>query len=692
MSKLMALGVVGPMAAVGGAAWGRAQPAESRLEPGVTLRVYDIGRGMERLAPLREGQTPNIDRKIDRIDLRGDAFAALGAPADFFVAEATGYLRAPVTGEYLFGLTSDDGSRLTVGGVVVVTHDGVHGATTRTGSVRLEAGLHPFRVEMFEHTGEEALVLSWRTPGERGSPVVVPASAFFVEAGVTRVVAPGVKTVLDGREAYRPGDGMPLDRVHPGFVVEAIRPEGFEPPVGGMAFLPDGRLVLSTFTPKNNGELRLETNGSLWVMDGVVGGVGGSAETATVTKIADGFHDPCGVAVVDGSIYVAHRDDITRLWDADGDGVFEGREAFVSAWESDNYHHFTFGLVEHDGWLYGTLSTAIYFDNTLKAEGVRGEVVSMNGPNPANRGTCFRVNLATREVEFLAGGFRTPNGVAVTRGGDVFVSDNQGAWLPSSKLIHVKPGRFYGHRNGGQRSVRYPEGGAASLFVERGESPPAVWLPQNEVSNSPTTPVEITDGPFAGQLYLAELTMGGVRRVFLEEVGGELQGVVFRCSQGFESGVNRMIVGPDGCYYIGGIGADGNWNWKNTRFGLQRLRPTGRTAFEYHSVRITPDGFAVRFTREIDRAWLADARNYTAVRWSYAPTPEYGGPKIGETTLRVREAVADADGMGVRLVIEGIEAGTVVRLRTDPVSVDGEAMWSTEAWYTVNEVGGEGRD
>jgi glucose/arabinose dehydrogenase len=651
-----------------------------RLEPGLTLRLYDIGRPMDRLAPLRADQTPNVDRRLDTLDLRSES--DFGGPDNYFVAVALGYLQVETPGEYAFQLTSDDGSRLTINGGVVITHDGNHAATPKAGRVRLEAGLHPFRVDMFENEGDTALSLAWQPPGTTGF-VTVPPEAFRIEAGVTRVVSPGRKIVLDGRETLRPGDGLPLEAVHPAWTLETIRPAGFEPMVGGMDFLPDGRLVIANFVPLNNGELRTHTNGTIWAVDDLVGGY---ATTATVTPIAEGFHDPCGVVVVDGDIYISHRDDITRLRDADHDGSFETREVFVAPWTSDNYHHFSFGLIEHDGWLYGTLSTAIYFDNTLKADAVRGTVVSMNGPNPPHRGTCYRVNLATRRVEFLAGGFRTPNGVCVTPDGDVFVADNQGAWLPSSKLIHVKPDRFYGHYNGQQTSDRYPGGGHPSLFADQPVSPPAVWLPQNEVCNSPTTPLAITEGPFAGQLYLAELTMGGLRRVFLEEVNGEMQGAVFHCSQGFESGLNRLIQGPDGCLYVGGIGADGNWNWRNTRSGLQRLRPTGQTAFEYHSVSATGDGFAVRFTRPVDPAWLANPANYTLSQWSYAPTAEYGGPKVDEVRLHAVRALPDDDGRGVRLIVPGRRAGAVVRLRADPVSTTGEPMWATEAWYTLNAI------
>ncbi|MHC5026361.1 MAG: family 16 glycoside hydrolase [Planctomycetota bacterium] len=361
---------------------------------------------------------------------------------------------------------------------------------------------------------------------------------------------------------------------------------------------------------------------------------------------------------------------------------------FASDWISDNYHHFTFGLLHHEGWLYGSLSTSIYFGNTIENENVKGAVVSMNGPNPPNRGTCFRVNLETRDIEYVCGGFRTPNGIGLGPDGAIFVCDNQGAWLPSSKLIHVQPERFFGHYNGTgeQTSDTYPNGGNPSLYDDQPESPPAIWMPQNEIANSPAESMLITDGPFAGQMYVAEITMGGLRRVSLEKVNGEYQGAIFRHSQGFESGLNRMVKGPDGCLYIGGIGAGGNWSWRGTQFGLQRLRPTGATAFEYHSITATADGFIVTFTEPVATAWLDDAANWSVSQWHYRPTAQYGGPKFGEQRLAVSRAFPSPDARSVRLVIPGLRADHVVYLHADAESADGEAIWSPEAWYTLNAI------
>ena len=45
----------------------------------------------------------------------------------------------------------------------------------------------------------------------------------------------------------------------------------------------------------------------------------------------------------------------------------------------------------------------------------------------------------------MAGGLRTPNGLGWGPEGDLFVTDNQGGWLPASKLVHIKQDRFFNH-------------------------------------------------------------------------------------------------------------------------------------------------------------------------------------------------------------------------------------------------------
>ena len=102
---------------------------------------------------------------------------ALGrwAGKDSFALRFTGYVEAPSDGIYAFYSASDDGSRVYVGGRLVVDSDGLHGPVEKRGFVPLKAGLHALRVEYFEASGDEALAVAWEGPGLRKQPIAAKA-------------------------------------------------------------------------------------------------------------------------------------------------------------------------------------------------------------------------------------------------------------------------------------------------------------------------------------------------------------------------------------------------------------------------------------------------------------------------------------------------------------------------------------
>ena len=90
-----------------------------------------------------------------------------------------GYLRVRTGAIHRFRLTSDDGSRLLVGGRVVVDNDGLHGPRTREGVIALGRGYHPLVVEWFNKTGGATLGLE---VGEAGGPLApIDGLALFHE-------------------------------------------------------------------------------------------------------------------------------------------------------------------------------------------------------------------------------------------------------------------------------------------------------------------------------------------------------------------------------------------------------------------------------------------------------------------------------------------------------------------------------
>jgi hypothetical protein len=97
--------------------------------------------------------------------------ASVAKAKDEFVLRFRGFIRVPRPGVYVFYLSSDDGSRLSIAGRELIVNDGVHGLTEEKGEIALQAGWHPIEIAYFQGTGGMGLELSWRGPGIPKSPV-----------------------------------------------------------------------------------------------------------------------------------------------------------------------------------------------------------------------------------------------------------------------------------------------------------------------------------------------------------------------------------------------------------------------------------------------------------------------------------------------------------------------------------------
>jgi len=433
--------------------------------------------------------------------------------------------------------------------------------------------------------------------------------------------------------------------VHPSFDLETIRPPGFEPRVGGLGVLPDGQLVVASW----------DADGAVYRLDG-----------ARVSRFAAGLLEPLGLSVVEGEVYVLQKHELTRLADEDGDGVADLYETVSDQWRcSANFHEFAFGLAHRDGSFYANLATAVQPGGASAPEQVAG------------RGSVVRIAARDGAVEVIARGLRAPNGIGFGPGGRLFVTDNQGDWLPASKLLLVRPGAFFG-----SHAVGFA--GTEALPID----PPVVWLPHSEVGNSPSQPVALEIGPWRGQVLFGDVHYGGLQRVFVEEVEGQLQGAAFRFSQGFEAGVNRLAWGPDGKLYVGGIGGPGDWGQPGKLwYGLQRLAYNGRPTFELLALRARADGFEAELTEPLAPGVDVRPADFRVRDWTYRPTADYGGPKLDERELPVRAVDLSPDRRRIRLALDGLAPGRVVHLEVlGPLAGASGPLWSREAWYTLNRL------
>ena len=428
--------------------------------------------------------------------------------------------------------------------------------------------------------------------------------------------------------------------------------------VGGLTFLPDGRLAIGT------------RRGEIWFFD---------PKANTWHLFAFGLHEILGVlAEGNAKMVVAQRPELTRVSDTDNDGKADLFETLTDAFGiSGNYHEFHYGPVrDSDGNYYGTLNV-----------GWEDAGVSW----VPYRGWAYQVTPSGQFVPY-AYGLRSPAGIGISPQQDIFITDNQGDWWGASPLLHLTKDAFYGHAASLKWLPDYNGPADPRTIPPEQLDPkrklPAAWFVFGRLGNSPTEPVlDITGGkfgPFAGQIFVGDQTKSFVTRVALEKVGGEFQGAIFPFRAGFASGITRMAFDSDGALYTGGT--DRGWGAVGGRpFALQRLVWTGKVPFEIHSIRLTKSGFDLVFTKPVDRALASNPANYSFIHFYYRYWRTYGSPEMEPTPVKVQHAKISADGLTVSLVLPALVTEKIYELHLQGIKAqDGSELAHGEAYYTLN--------
>lgn len=393
----------------------------------------------------------------------------------------------------------------------------------------------------------------------------------------------------------------------------------------------------------------------------------GHPERVHWQRYATGLYHPLGLAIVDGRLYVAQKQEITELIDNDGDGTVEHFRTVATGWGlSSGWHEYCFGLaVDPQKNLWFALNTGYFWTNP-------GYV------NPGRwRGGILRVTHETETLNVMATGCRVPNGIAQGPAGELFFTDNQGDWIQACKLAWIVPGNFYGH----------PETTADALPPDAyptGRS--TVWLPYEQCRSVSGPVLDNTAGgfgPFAGQMFVGDVGYGanpGIIRVALERVNGQYQGACFRFVAGQPHGCERMRMGPDQQLYQASLAS-----------GLTRMAFTGHTPLSIHSLQIRPGGigFVVRLTRPLAATTQLATDQFRVKRYHYLYTGNYGSPQADETIIPVEAAELAADRQSITLTfpVETYPIGMVYELNLGKLeSDDGERLEHNEAWYTVHSI------
>ncbi|MBN8823600.1 MULTISPECIES: hypothetical protein [unclassified Spirosoma] len=477
----------------------------------------------------------------------------------------------------------------------------------------------------------------------------------------------------------------PVDTISDYYEVETIpTPPGLVAETGGLSFLPDGRLAACF----HRGEVMLY-----------------NPKTKIWKLFAEGLHDPLGVVALNNrQLLVVQRPELTRLTDSDGDGVADTYETITDQYGmSGNYHEFAFGPVrDAKGNIYISLNTA------SNGAGIRNELrgqydaLGRQGRMYAcvpYRGWVMQLT-PDGQLKPFASGFRSPNGIGFDAQGRLFVTDNQGDWLGTSKLYHVEEGKFYGHPASLVWRPGFPDIDPLTLPVKTLDSMrtvESVAFPHESMAHSPTQIVVDNTGgkfgPFTNQLFIGEMDFPHLLRILPDEVDGQMQGACVRFfDNGGNHGVrlrignNRLAFAPDGSLYLGQT----DHGWLGAR-GIQRIRYKGNLSgngapLDIMSMQLTPTGFTLTFTQPLDEASARAVAAYHFRSYYYEYHQAYGSPQMDVKSVPVTAVSLSGDHKTVSLTLAELTPGRIYELTLGDLKAGQKKLMNHLICYTLNKL------
>ena len=404
-------------------------------------------------------------------------------------------------------------------------------------------------------------------------------------------------------------------------------------------------------------------SGDVWIVSGLDEGL----QNIRWQRFASGLFQPLGLRIVKDQVYVLGRDQITRLHDLNKDGEADHYENFNNDTTiTDHYHEFCLGL-ETDR------AGNFYFNKG-------GNLGDAKIPH---HGTLLKVSPDGKKLSVVATGLRAPNGIGMGPEDQITSSDNEGNWVPASRVNWMKPGGFYGHVFTAHRT---PKPTTYDL--------PLFWLPKN-ADNSSGGQAWVTSkrwGPFEGDLLHTSYGTCSLFKVMHEEVDGVRQAGVVRFPLRFESGIMRSRFSPlDGQLYTCGLVI---WQSNGARQGaFHRVRYTGKPVTMPRDLHVRKTGVELTFTDALDPATVRDLQNWSVDRWNYQWTEKYGSPEFrisepsakGHDSVDVTAAELSPDGKTVRLTLASTIPAMQQRIRYALKSATGQPVES-EILQTIHRV------
>ncbi len=410
----------------------------------------------------------------------------------------------------------------------------------------------------------------------------------------------------------------------------------------------------------DNGDAAVCTaHGDVWR----VSGVEDKLEKLTWKRFATGLYQPLGLKIVGNRVHVLERDQITVLHDLNGDGEADFHENFNNDCVSAGGGHSYAACLETDA------DGNFYFVKCAE--------------DTPHGGAVLRVTKDGSRLDVVATGFRNPNGMGVSPRGAITVADQQGEWVPETRLDVIKPGGFYGYMPMHKRATK------PATYDD-----PLCWIARS-VDNSAGGETWVPEklwGPLAGQMIHLSYGRCTMMAVLRDEANGGAQGMVVPLPGRFQSGVMRARFHPrDGHLYVSGLRG---WQTAALRDGcLQRVRYTGTPLYLPVAYAVHTNGLRLTFSEPLERQFAESADSFGVSQWNYRWTAKYGSPefsvtdpeKEGRDEVPVKSAKLSADNRSVFLEIPSLKRVMEMEIKYNLTARDGKTVRGT-VYTTINHI------
>lgn len=478
--------------------------------------------------------------------------------------------------------------------------------------------------------------------------------------------------------------------------------ENIDPQIGGLSFTKEGKLIACF----HRGEVATY-----------------DTTTKTWKTFAHGLHEPLGIYVEEeGTILVMQRGEITRLHDKNNDGIAELYEVVSNDWGlTGNYHEFGFGIVKDSKKnIFIALGTAS--NGSGAREEIRGEWNSAGGLTHENfifknnqewrqkkkkvprmyartpfRGCALKIEPGSTKATVYATGLRTPNGLFMDKNDQLWITDNQGDWVGSSKIHRIEEGGFHGHPASLLWSENSPTETPADISPKKLDSmriKAAALLPQGDAGNSITQPINSSPNflpittpataDSAQPLIVGEMNHARLIYYMPDIVNGKPQGASCHIlnTPDLVMGNNRLTYSPDGkTLYTGKT----HLSWPGQE-GIKKITYKGTPYLMAEQVQLTKTGFKFTFNSKITAPKLTE--KYIIKSFGNDYHKGYGSKKVGEILEQINSVTALGNTLVIDLKTPPV-AGKIYDITlSKKISSELSDISSNRFWYTAHEVYG----